>query len=212
MKHLGRLLLAFLVPLAVAAIIFLPQMSRRRTERGRQAEASPAREQDPSGRTVAENRAVASALASASAAGGPALRVAEDDDAAPSDERSDLVDLYGTYHPYFVRGDLDGDGRLDFAQAFVETGSRGWFHVAVFFARADGGFEPPVWVERSVSLAGGDISLERTILTVVPDLTIDEARRYRWDPVESRFVDADAGPPRTDAEDAGSSDTPRLRI
>ena len=73
----------------------------------------------------AENRAIASALATASEAGGPALRVAEDDDATPSDDRSDLVDLYGTYHPFFVRGDLDGDGRLDFAQAFVETGSRG---------------------------------------------------------------------------------------
>lgn len=212
MKNLGRLLLAFLVPLAVAAIIFLPQVARRRNERGRPAEASPAHDKDPSGRTAAESRAIASALATASATGGPALRVAEDDDAAPSDERSDLVDLYGTYHPFFVRGDLDGDGRLDFAQAFVETGSRGWFHVAVFFGKADGGFEPPVWVERSVSLAGGDLSLDRTILTIVPDLTVDQARRYRWDPAESRFVDADADAPRADAEDSGASDTPRLRI
>ncbi len=212
MKNLGRLLLAFLVPLVVAAIVFLPPAARRKGERARPAEASPSRERDPSGRTGAESRAIASALATAESAGGPALRVAEDDDAAPSEERSDLVDLYGTYHPFFVRGDLGGDGRLDFAQAFVETGSRGWFHVAVFFGKADGGFEPPVWVERSVSLASGDLSVERTILTIVPDLALDQARRYRWDPAESRFVDADSDAPRTDAGDAGASDTPRLRI
>jgi len=212
MKNLGRLLVAFLVPLVVAAIVFLPPVGRRKWERARPTGAAPSRERDPSGRTAAESRAVASALAAASAIGGPALRVAEDDDAAPSDERSDLADLYGTYHPYFVRGDLDGDGRIDFAQAFVETGSRGWFHVAVFFGKADGGFEPPTWVERSVSLAAGDLSLERTILTIVPDLALDQARRYRWDPAESRFVDADADAPRIDVEDAGASDTPRLRI
>ncbi len=212
MKNLGRLLPAFLVPLVVAALVFLPPAMRRKGERVRAAEASPTREQDRSGRMPAENRAIASALATASEAGGPALRVAEDDDATPSDDRSDLVDLYGTYHPFFVRGDLDGDGRLDFAQAFVEIGSRGWFHVAVFFGKAEGGFGPPVWVERSVSLAAGDLSLERTILTIVPDLSLDEARRYRWDGAESRFVDADAEPPRTDAEDAGPGDAPRLRI
>jgi hypothetical protein len=211
MKNLGRLLAAFLVPLVVAAVVFLPPAGRRKGERGRPIGASPPTERDPSGRTAAESRAVASALAAASAVGGPALRVAEDGDAAPSEERSDLVDLYGTYHPFFVRGDLGGDGRIDFAQAFVETGSRGWFHVAVFFGRADGGFEPPVWVERSVSLAAGDLAVERTILTIVPDLALDQARRYRWDPVESRFVDADADAPRTDAEDAGASETPRLR-
>lgn len=212
MKNFGRLLAAFLIPLAVAAVVFLPPVARRTGERARPSAASPSRERDPSGRTAAESRAVASALAAASATGGPALRVAEDDDAAPSDERSDLIELYGTYHPFFVRGDLDGDGRIDFAQAYVETGTRGWFHVAVFFGRADGGFEPPVWVERSVSLSAGDLAIERTILTIVPDLALDQSRRYRWDPAESRFVDADADAPRSDAEDAGASDTPRLRI
>ncbi len=211
MKTFGRLLLAFLVPLAVAAAVFLGPASGRKGERSRGAEAAPARERDPSGRTAAENRAIASAL-SAAGTGGPALRVAEDDDAAPSDERSDLFDLYGTYHPFFARGDLNGDGRIDFAQAFVETGSRGWFHIAVFFGRSDGGFDPPVWVERSVSLGAGDLSVERTLLTIVPDLSLDEARRYRWDAAGSRFVDADSDEPRTDAEDSGPGDVPRLKI
>lgn len=212
MKNLGRLLLAFLVPLVVAAVVFFPPPERRKGERTRAAEATPSRDRDPSGPTSAERRAIASALEAASAAGGPAIRVAADEDAAPSDERSDLVDLYGNYHPYFVRGDLDGDGRLDFVQAFVETGSRGWFHVAVFFGKADGGFAPPVWVERSVSLASGDLSVERTVLTIVPDLALDQARRYRWDSAESRFVDADTDAPRTDVGDTPASDVPRLRI
>jgi hypothetical protein len=212
MKSFGRLLLAFLVPLAVAAVVFLPPATRREGTRERSAEASRARPRDPSGRTSAESRALASALAAASASGGPAIRAAGDEDAAPSEERSDLVDLYGTYHPYVVRGDLNGDGQLDFAQAFVETGNRGWFHVAVFFGRGDGSFEPPVWVERSVSLSPGDISIERTLLTIVPDLSLDAARRYRWDPVEARFVDADADAPQVDAEEPGAGGPPRLRI
>ncbi len=212
MKTLGRLLLAFLVPLAVAAAVFLLPAARRKDEHVRTREAGAGREQGPAERTPAESRAVASALASESAAGRPALRAAEDDDGSPSDERADLSDLYGTYHPFFARGDLNGDGTLDFAQAFIETGGGGWFHVAVFFGKADGSFEPPVWVERSVSLAPGDLSIERTILTIVPDLSLDSARRHRWDPVQARFVDAEADAPGADAEESGANDPPRLRI
>jgi hypothetical protein len=213
MKSLFRLLLAFLVPLAVAAVVFFhPAASRKRADRARPGESAVGRDLDLSGRTPAENRAIAAALAALEREKGcPALRVAEDDDATPSEERSDLADLYGTYHPYFVRGDLNGDGRPDFAQGFVDKGPGGWFHVAVFLGTPDGGFEAPIWVERGVSLAAGDLSLERTLLIVVPDLSLDESRRWRWDGVERRFVDADAIP-RGDADDVAADEKPRLRI
>jgi len=214
MKNLGRLLLAFLLPLAVAGLVFFgPAGTRTHSDTARSAEPPPRPVVDPSGRTVGEGRAVAEALdAWAKGNAGPALRVAEDDDAAPSPERGDLADLYATYHPFFVRGDLNGDGRIDFAQAFVEKGAGGWFHVAVFLGKPDGGFEAPVWVERAVSLAAGDLSIDRTLLIVVPDLGLDEARRWRWDGIERRFVDADADEiPRYDAEDATPDEKPRVR-
>ncbi len=215
MKILRRLLLAFLVPLAVAVAVF------RWSPRGPAPAARPqsglagaAGAADPSGATPAERRAISEALATlAREKGAPSLRVATDDDAVSSPDRDDLVDLYATYHPYFVRGDLNGDGRLDFAQAFVETTPGGWFHVAVFFGRPDGSYEKPVWVEHSVSLEAGDISIERTLLTVVPDLSLDEARRWRWEAGEARFVDADAAaPPRADPDEVPAEDKPRARI
>lgn len=153
---------------------------------------------DAGGRTPAEDRAIADALA-ALPKDAKRLRVAEDADATSSDLHRDLENLYGEYHAFFSRGDLDGDGRLDFAQAFVEQGTSGaWFHVAVFFGRPDGTFEP-VWVEKSISLAAGDVSIERSLLIVTPDLALDEARRWRFDLEERRFLDAD--------EDSGSDTT-----
>ncbi len=215
MRSFSRFVLAFLVPLAVAwAVFLLPSASRKRGDRGRPAEPAVSRGLDLSGRTPAENRAIGAALAALEKEKqSPALRVAEDDDAAPSEDRDDLQDLYGTYHPYFVRGDLNGDGRTDFAQAFVEKGPSGWFHVAVFFGRPDGGFSPPVWVERAVSLAAGDISMERSLLIVVPDLSLDDVRRWRWDLIEHRFVDADAeGVSRGDSDDVAPDGKSRVRI
>ncbi|MGE5345269.1 MAG: hypothetical protein ACM3JH_04875 [Acidithiobacillales bacterium] len=215
MRSFSRFLLAFLVPLAVAVAVFLlPSASRKKGDRGRAAEPSVSHRLDLTGRTAAENRAIAAALeALEKEKGSPALRVAEDDDAAPSDDRDDLKDLYGTYHPYFVRGDLNGDGLPDFAQAFVEKGPSGWFHVAVFFARPDGSFLQPVWVERAVSLAAGDISMERSLLIVVPDLSLDDVRRWRWDLIEHRFVDADAeGASGGDSGDVAPEGKRRVRI
>lgn len=215
MRNLRRFLLAFLVPLAVAAVVFLiPSASRRKGDRGRAGHPTAGHGLDSAGRTPAENGAIDAALAALGKEKGlPPLRLAEDDDAAPSDDRSDLQDLYGTYHPYFVRGDLNGDGRADFAQAFVETGPAGWFHVAVFFGRPDGGFDPPVWVEHAVSLAAGDLSIERTLLIVMPDLASDDARRWRWDGVERRFVDADAdAAARGESDEVAPDEKPRVRI
>src|SRR5206468_337670 len=48
----------------------------------------------------------------------PGLRVASDQDRRPSDI-DDVQGLYGVYHPYFVRGDINDDGVLDFVLAFV---------------------------------------------------------------------------------------------
>jgi hypothetical protein len=214
-KTFSRFLLAFLLPLAVAAAVFLlPSAPGRRGGRWRQGESGPGHGLDRTGRTPAESRAIVAALAARETeTKGPALRVAEDGDATPSDDRDDLEDLYGVYHPYFVRGDLNGDGRSDFAQAFVEKGPDGRFHVAVFFGAPDGGFEPPVWVEHGVSLAAGDLSLERTLLIVVPDLSVDEVRRWRWNALERRFVDADAEEaPRGGSDDEAPDSRPRVRV
>ncbi|MEO8585778.1 MAG: hypothetical protein ABI584_06435 [Acidobacteriota bacterium] len=164
---------------------------------------------DPSGRTLAERRAVEQAL-EACKKDGLLVRAAEDRDAMESDEHRDLEEVYGGYHPFFVRGDLDGDGRLDFAQAFVEKRSGGpWFHVAVFFGTGDGSFQPPIWTESAISLASGDLTIERSLLVITPDLGLDPTRRWRWEPVEKRFVDADQPSRRKDpAEDDTPDETP----
>jgi hypothetical protein len=163
---------------------------------------------DTSSRTKAERLAVEEALV-AFRKEGLLLRAAEDGDAAESDEHRDLEEVYRTYHPFFVRGDLDGDGRLDFAQAFVEKGASGvWFHVAVFFGTGDGAFQKPLWVERAISLAAGDLSIERSLLIVTPDLALDPTRRWRWESGEKRFVDADDVSRRTPVDEDAPDDTP----
>jgi hypothetical protein len=169
--------------------------------------------------TAAEQRAIEEAArTAASGAAKVALRPAVDADATDSDDHLDLESVYGDYHPFFARGDLDGDGRLDFVQVFVETARSGaWFHVAAFFGRPDGTFAGPVWVERSISLADGDVSVERTLVIVTPDLAADSARRWRWEPADHAFVDADAAPrpagtPDDDAPEETPEQKPRARI
>jgi hypothetical protein len=141
-------------------------------------------------------------------------RPAEDDDGLASDSRDELVDVYGTYHPFFVRGDLNGDGRLDFAQAYVyKVGGEDRFDVAVFFGNEDGTFTGPVFVERGVDLAPGDLAIERTVLIVTPDLSQDDVHRWRYDAKEQRFRDADEGKNTDeDAPDEGPDQRPRARV
>ena len=191
--------------IAAAAVV----LTRRVPRPARAAPpAADTRGLDASGRTKAEQLAVGEALA-AFGKEGLLLRAAEDADAAECDERRDLEEVYGSYHPFFVRGDLDGDGRLDFAQAFVEKGSSGsWFHVAVFFGAGEGTFQKPVWVERAISLATGDLSIERSLLVVTPDLSLDPTRRWRWEPGSKRFVDADEVSRRDPAEEDVPEETP----
>jgi hypothetical protein len=119
------------------------------------------------------------------------LRAATDADRRPADDGEDVDDLYGVYHPYFVRGDANDDGVLDFVLAFVRRDSdpeSPGFSIVVFLGRADGRFAPGRFIEQDVSLADGDCSLDRDSIVVTPDVAEDSTRRYRWDPVRQRHV------------------------
>jgi hypothetical protein len=121
----------------------------------------------------------------------PNLRLAADDDRRPPDGGDDMNSLYGVYHPYFVRGDVNDDGILDFVLAFVRRDSdrdSPWFSIVVFSGRSDGGFAPGVFLERDVSLADGDLSLDRDAIVITPDTSDEATRRYRWDPARHRHV------------------------
>lgn len=194
---------------ATAAALFLSKPVPKPVKLATKPPNAEARGLDASGRTKAERLAVEQAL-EAFKKDGLLVRAAEVADAAESDEHRDLEEVYGGYHPFFVRGDLDGDGRLDFAQAFVEKGSGGpWFHVAVFFGAGEGTFQPPLLVERAISLGAGDLTIERSLLIITPDLGLDPTRRWRWDLAEKRFVDADDASRRNDpADDDVPDETP----
>ncbi len=128
----------------------------------------------------AEKRAVASFLRA-----NPDLRPADDDDRRRSESSDDMVGMYGVYHPYFVRGDVNDDGLLDFVLAFVRRDSdrdSPWFSIVVFSGETRGTFAPGVFLERDISLSGGDLSLDRDAIVVTPDMDDDATRRYRWDP------------------------------
>jgi len=120
----------------------------------------------------------------------PELRVATDSDHRASEDDS-VAGLYGVYHPYFVRGDDNDDGVLDFVLAFVRRDSdrdTPWFSVVVFAGKADGTFAPGAFLEREISLADGDLTVDRDAIVVTPDVAEDAARRYRWDAGKQRHV------------------------
>lgn len=124
-------------------------------------------------------------------AGHPDLRVATDEDSRRTDESDDMAKLYRIYHPYFVRGDVDDDGQIDFVLAFVDrtkpAGST-WFTVAVFRSDSRGGYRPALELERQVSLEAGDLAIDRDSILVTPDLAQDTGgRRYRWNPQHEGF-------------------------
>lgn len=121
----------------------------------------------------------------------PDLRLAGDDDRRAPDGGEDMTALYGVYHPYFVRGDVNDDGVLDFVLAFVRRDSdrdSPWFSVVVFSGRGDGTFSGGTFLERDISLADGDLSLDRDSIVVTPDTSDESTRRYRWDPSRHRHV------------------------
>lgn len=181
-RILGRLVVAAFAAFGLGLVLF----GRTGPAPGPGAAEAPRRLSE-SGRTALEEEAVSGALASG-------LRPATDDDADESEARGDLRDLYGDYRPYFVRGDFDADGHLDFAQAFVRRdGPEPLFDVAVFFGSGREGFAAPVWVQRGLLLAGGDLSVDRSVLIVTEDVETEVSSRWRWDPSVGRFVDVDAG-------------------
>ncbi len=125
----------------------------------------------------------------------PSLRVATDADRSRQGGQSDARNLYGIYHPYFVRGDLNDDGILDFVLAFVRRDSgRGtpWFSVVVFTGRGGSGggvgFSAGTFLERDISLSRGDLSIDRDAILITPDLADEAVRRYRWDPVRRSYI------------------------
>ena len=126
----------------------------------------------------------------------PDLRIATDEDrSAARDGDDDLRRLYGVYHPYFVRGDLNDDGTLDFVLAFVRRDARSpvrRFSIVFFEGRENsaGGlaFGPGTFVERGVSLSRGDVAIDRDAVLVTPDISGDLVRRYRWDTERSALV------------------------
>ena len=121
----------------------------------------------------------------------PNLRLAADGDRRPVGDGNDVSPLYGVYHPYFVRGDANDDGILDFVLAFVRRDSdrdSPWFSVVVFAGRSDGSFSAGAFLERDISLADGDLSLDRDSIVVTPDIDDESTRRYRWDSSRQRHV------------------------
>lgn len=120
------------------------------------------------------------------------LRVAADSDRRRSGTDDDLPKLYGVYHPYFLRGDVNDDGILDFVLAFVRRDSdrdAPWFSIVVFNGSERSGFTAGSFLERDVSLADGDLSVDRDSIVITPNLDDeDSTRRYRWDPLRRSYV------------------------
>src|SRR5262245_30864163 len=121
------------------------------------------------------------------------LRPATDSDRrVPREGDGDVVHLYGIYHPYFVRGDVNDDGILDFVMAFVRRDTKQgtpWFSIVVFSGRGgDRGFDRGTFLERDISLVHGDVSIDRDAVLITPDLSDEAVRRYRWDPIHRSYV------------------------
>ncbi len=122
------------------------------------------------------------------------LRLATDADRQRTRDADDVRRLYGVYHPFFVRGDLNDDGVLDFVLAFVRRDSdreSPWFSVVVFIGRSNSAgpaFQPGAFIERDVTLARGDLSIDRDAVLITPDLADEAVRRYRWDPLRRSYV------------------------
>ena len=120
------------------------------------------------------------------------LRLAADSDRRTTRD-AEVRRLYGVYHPYFVRGDLNDDGVLDFVLAFVRRErprDTPWFSVVVFTGQA-GAAAPAfsgAFIERDISLARGDLSIDRDAVLITPDVSDEAVRRYRWDPARRSHV------------------------
>jgi hypothetical protein len=89
---------------------------------------------------------------------------------------------------------LNDDGVLDFVIAFVRrdrSRDTPWFSVVVFTGREDSGapaFSAGTFIEKDVSLARGDLSIDRDAVLITPDLEDEAVRRYRWDPLRRAYM------------------------
>lgn len=148
--------------------------------------------------------------------GAPAgYRPATAADCEETQEREDLENLYVTYEPYFVRGDVNSDGVLDLAVAYVSGGETPVYDVAVLFGKRGGGFSDPMFVERGTALAFGDLSIDRSIVVVTPDLSTEVTRRYRYNAKQGSFEDVDAGfeeRPGRERQDDAPEEAPDHRL
>jgi hypothetical protein len=177
--------------IVVLAAPFFGACRRDRTPAPEGERAAP-----PSGRTPAPVAADSYGLRPAEKAAVEAflkshmdLRLSSDSDARAPDAA--LTRLYGVYHPFFLRGDVNDDGLTDFVTAFVRRDSPAstpWFSVVVFAGRAGGGFDAGTFLERDISLSNGDLSIDRDSIIVTPDTSDDPNRRYRWDAVRKQFA------------------------
>ena len=91
---------------------------------------------------------------------------------APATRATASTGLYGVYHPYFVRGDGNDDGLLDFVRR-VRAARLGPGHALVLGRRLlrqspTARFRPGAFLERDISLADGDLSLDRDAIVVTP--------------------------------------------
>lgn len=87
------------------------------------------------------------------------------------------------YEPYFVEGDLTGDGQEDFVVA-VTNGS-GTFRI-LWFRHAGGAYAPPQPVANVAWLEGAGLFLEEGGL-VVRELDGSRVQRYGWNPERRRL-------------------------
>jgi hypothetical protein len=192
-----------------AIVLFLTALAAVRCRQAKTAELRPPKATpdapaaavdvaaDPYGLKPSEKAAVESFLKA-----NPRLRLAMDADARAPD--TSLIRLYGIYHPYFVRGDVNDDGLLDLVVGFVRRDSPAagaWFSVVVFAGREGGRFDAGVFLERDISLADGDLSVDRDSIVITPDTNDDPTRRYRWDAMrrQFKFVSEDDEAPETPA-------------
>ena len=143
----------------------------------------------------------------------PDLRLPKDGDRRVSaSEEGDVRHLYGVYHPYFVRGDLNDDGVLDFVMGFVRRDSAPstpWFTVVVFSGKETAApgpsFDSETFLERDITLAAGDISIDRDAVVITPDLDDETSRRYRWDPARRSYIFVRDDEPDTEAPDVSQT-------
>ncbi|HEV2063738.1 MAG TPA: hypothetical protein VGS00_04230, partial [Thermoanaerobaculia bacterium] len=134
-NRLGAFLIAGLAASVFAAC------RRDRTPEPETGRAAPPSERSPApvsadsyGLRPAEEAAVEAFLKSHTD-----LRLSSDTDARTPDAA--LTRLYGVYHPFFLSGDVNDDGLMDFVTAFVRRDSPAgtpWFSVVVFAGRAGG--------------------------------------------------------------------------